>query len=104
MKKKTYLTLEERIQIEVLLNQDISCKHIAERIGRSINGITTEVRKNGGKKLYNALDAHAKWSSILARRRGELPLIKSSLLITRIENLEMQLEILTETIRGLKHD
>jgi len=99
-------TFEERKIIERLLKSGATGKHAAKKLGRSTNGINTEIRKNGGWKEYNAeraqkraeemrRDANKKISHALLGKSG--PGVSK-----RIKNLEMQVEILFETIRELK--
>jgi IS30 family transposase len=53
----THLSKEERIKIEVLLNEGLSFSGIAKRLNRSVSTISREVSRNGPKR-YGATRAH----------------------------------------------
>ncbi len=99
------LTLEERKQIEQLIKQGLSCGNIAQEINRSKNCVVVEVRRNG-KELYNAKLAHKdaierdqKKRRVVSLKLKEAP--PSYQMKQRIENLEMQVEILHDTIKEI---
>lgn len=48
------LSLEEKLQIEKLLKDGLSCCKIARILGKGKNSIIVEVRRNGGKEEYTA--------------------------------------------------
>jgi len=106
MKKVTRLTLQERMLIEKHIKRDLSCREIAKIIGRSKNGVTSEIRRNGGREKYNAEQANLNTIHIEQQKyqklseRNKAQAYKSSF-EKRIDNLEMQLQILTETIREI---
>lgn len=56
-KSFTHLSEEERIKIEVLLNQGLSISAIARILSRPVCTISREVKRNG-PKLYRAVRAH----------------------------------------------
>lgn len=58
MKKKSKLTLSERIELEILLNKRYSYRAIAKSFSRSPNTISYEVETNGGINGYNAIRAN----------------------------------------------
>jgi len=100
------LTLEERYAIEALLKTDISLSEIARRINRSKNGVIREVGLNGGVANYNALKAQQ--SAVNRKAIGNQKAVEFNktqqrppLWKTRIENIEMQLEIITTTLQEL---
>jgi len=106
------LTLAERKQIQRLLRMNFSCSAIAIEIGRSKNGIVSEVRRNGGRRLYDGEKAHNAALERQIKRYENLSIINSKKtdnhpihrMKIRIDNLEMQLEILYETIKEMKND
>jgi len=100
------ITYEERCLIEKLLKKGLSCSEIAKRINRSKNGVITEVRKNGGKEFYNAKEADKNSLLKFEEKKQKLKNInlkntRQYYLKQRIANLEMQVEILYDTLKGL---
>lgn len=100
------LTYEERKRIEKGIKLGLSCGRIAVEIGRSKNGVVSEVRR-GGKHQYTAKEGQRicdemrkkKYESLsLLKKKQQPPLFDYK---QRIENLEMQVEILHETIKEL---
>ena len=55
--KKQHLSYEERFCIEKMSKADISLKTISKALGRGLSTINQEIKQNGGKKSYNALNA-----------------------------------------------
>lgn len=53
-------SLEERVCIQNYIEKGHSCTKISVMIGRSKNGVVTEVRRGGGRD-YNALRAHTEF-------------------------------------------
>lgn len=103
-KVRTIITFEERQAIEKYLKLGFSASSIARQLERSKNSIVWEVRRNGGREKYNAKLAQKdcdkrneirkeKVSYTNSKRSSEFNYKK------RIENIEMQLEILSETIK-----
>jgi len=102
------INFEERKVIEELLQLDYSGSQIAYEINRHKNSINFEIRRNGGRKNYKA--------EIAQQRHNDIGMLKNSSLrekydkgkhpISRmkqkIENLEMQMEILTDSIKELR--
>lgn len=106
MKNGTPLTYEERKNIKSLLNKGLSCGQIAQKINRSKNGIVHEIRRNGGKDNYDPQIAHTGAKQRNLEKKQKLSLLfggkkKNTTLTQRITNLEMQLEILHDVIKGL---
>jgi hypothetical protein len=103
---KTPLSFFEREIIEARLKAGHSCSQISRELKRGKNTVVAEVRKNGGKDLYEARKAEAMQKEILqkghektastVRANPPIPWMKQ-----RIENLEMQIEILSETIKEI---
>lgn len=108
--KNRPFTYEERKIIETLLRKNgLSCGKIAKHIGRSKNGVVSEVRINGGALKYNAKEAEESFNKRMIEKRQKLHDLnkgnkRTFYMKKRIENLEMQLEILCETTKEiLKH-
>ena len=109
MFKNKPFTYEERKQIQKHIYKGLSCCQIAKLIGRSKNGVVTEVRKGGGR-FYNAREAQKRCDAVNKERYERLSkLSKEKLSGTthkpnqekRIENLEMQIEILHDCVKEL---
>lgn len=56
--KKEHLSYEERVQVEGFLREDYSYQDVADALNRSKSAIGGEVKKNGGRKKYDAAKAH----------------------------------------------
>ncbi len=104
--KQTPFCLAERKIIEKLLRCGFTCGEIAKEIGRSKNGVVTEVRIHGGKVFYDGEMAQAKADFNLEERKKKLAALHKGKyegpmkkLYERITNLEMQVEILHDCIR-----
>lgn len=99
------ITFDERKKIERFIKMGKSCGETAKLIGRSKNGVVTEVRRGGGK-FYSAKAAQniadtnheAKYKRLSERNKGNKV---SFHMKQRIENLEMQVEILHDVIKEL---
>ncbi len=101
------INFEERENIEKLLKEGLSCGQIAVKINRSKNGIVCEVRKLG-KENYIAKEAERiaqenlikKYKNIggLAKKRNKE---QREITLRKIENLEMQIDILHDTIKEI---
>ncbi len=64
MSKTKFITFEERVQIEKLLKEGVSSRKIAKALNRSLHGIQNEIKRSGGKEIYNAQAAHdVRWVS-----------------------------------------
>ena len=98
-------TFEERKKIERYIKMGKSCGETAVLIGRSKNGVVTEVRRGGGK-FYSAKvgqsivdkNTEEKYRKLSERNKGNKV---SFFMKHRIENLEMQVEILHDAIKEL---
>ncbi len=105
---QTPITFEERKLIQKYIAQGKSCGETARLIGRSKNGVVSEVRKGGGKD-YNAKAAQKitdetrnnRYQALSERNKGNQVTFKMK---QRIENLEMQVEILHDVIKGILND
>jgi IS30 family transposase len=99
------LTFEERKLLEKYAKTKMSCIEISKIIGRSKNCVTVEYRIAGGRQTYDAQKAHEnanekrelKYKRLSERNRGRV-FSKNHL---RLASLEMQIEILHDTIKGL---
>lgn len=110
--------LEEREQIQILLKTNKSLSKIAGLIGRAKNSVIVEVRRNGGRDVYNAAEAQKQADLRVLERNKKtgatiqkmsLPLRSNAALWDdlkqqriEIDNMKMQLEILVDTIKQLK--
>ncbi len=99
------ITFEERKQIEKHIRSGLSCGDTAKLIGRSKNGVVTEVKRGGGKFYsaktgQNVVDANLeeKYRKLSERNKGNDVSFRMK---QRIENLEMQIEILHDAIKEL---
>ena len=104
----THLRLHERQLIEEHVKKGMACEAIGKLIGRSKNCIVSEVRRNGGRDDYNAKEAH---ENAYTKQLGHRAHLKKLLdeqgnpwkrMIDKIEILQMQVDILTETIKQMK--
>lgn len=111
-KFKTNLSLEERKQIEEFFKQDLSIAEISRRIRRSKNIVSREMKRAGGRDNYSAEQAHLDAFTRKGNIFEKLNTIKQTLetnenhnqnFIDRIENLEMQIDIILETLREIKN-
>jgi IS30 family transposase len=102
---RPYLSFAEREYIEKQIENGEGCGDIARALKRSFNTISVEVKKAGREKY----SAH-KGQDLADKQREEQKnrvsaMNKGNANITmmkgRIEHLEMQVEILFETIKGL---
>lgn len=98
-------TYEERQKIQKLISSGVSCGETARLIGRSKNGVVTEVRKGGGR-FYNAKEAQKRsdktklerYQKLSDQNKGKKVAFKMK---QRIESLDMQVEILHEILKEL---
>lgn len=119
MNTKLSFTSEERKLIYKYIHEHHSLSEVARKIGRSKNGVITEVRRNGGPWVYDPVKAQELWDKTLVeskikRRktmRGIRPKSMTKVIFEKvnkhesdIELLQMQIDILLETIRKLTND
>lgn len=82
------LSLDERIDIKLGLEQGLSYRRIAERIGRSPSTVSREVAANGGRRQYWPVKAHRQ-AGHGARRPKPTKLASNPRLLARVaEGLE----------------
>jgi IS30 family transposase len=58
------ISYKERQDIERMIKEGHPGSMIAAFLGRSRNGINTEIRKNGGRETYNAREAQKRSDSV----------------------------------------
>ncbi len=100
------LALEERKGIEKYLKMGFSHAKIAEKLARSKTAVTNEIKRSGGADGYNA-----KKSQLMAEERLKEKYLKLSKMnkgkssyinhTKRIEHIEMQIEIILDTLKEL---
>ncbi len=113
--KRILFSLEERMAIEYMCSKpDLSIAEMARRIGRSKNGITSEIRNNGGRENYKGKEAH-KNSEIRSLERNQKvseglkrlasqginPASREQALRARVEGLEEYVKLLQEQIEEI---
>lgn len=91
--KKKYITFEERKTIEKLLEEKKSVAHITQFLNRPRSTISYEINKRGDKNSYCAEESQ---NNSYKRSSKKFDFKK------RIENLEMQVEILSDTIKEIR--
>lgn len=105
--RKSELKLEERQQIEKLIKEkpDLSFAEISKLIGRGRNTVVEEVRKNGGREVYNAKVAHHRYLDLRAKKNQNYTPENHPMhrLKNKIDAIEMQLEIIIEELRALRN-
>ncbi len=108
MKKRSNkpITFEERKQIEKLLANGFNYSEIANKIGRSKTGVITDVKKIG-KQNYTAKLSQERADKEKKEKYERLTKANKGIVFhpinlkLRVESLEMQMEILHDTIREL---
>lgn len=128
LNKEKYLSLEERTKIKEGLNKHLGCTEISKHLYRIPVTIIREVNRNGGVFDYDPVKAHenflqrmqekyikisntAKLKRCDNLRRSEKINFhkktdekKSNLIESRIDSLEMQIEIILEILKEIKND
>ena len=97
-KQRVHFSLEERMIIEKGLQERLSHPSIAKILNRNIASVRSEIYRNGEPANYNGEIAHEKYLNNIRKLK------KKRYSSCRIENIEMQLEILTETVKELVND
>src|SRR5260221_13534542 len=99
------LNADERRFIEKLMKEGRTINFIAKSLRRANSSIHTEVSKNGGRQNYVAEKAIALHANTKAQRSNNMTTAravqreKRKEFISRVEALEMQIQILTEIIK-----
>lgn len=97
-------TLNERKIIQSLLAVGKTGGEIAKALNRSKTGTNFEIRKHGGRRSYDAVQAHNAAVKANNERIEKLRVKnkkKPESLGIRVEALEMQINIIKETLKGL---
>lgn len=102
---RKFFSLEERVSIQNYIKKGHSATEISIMIGRSKNGVVTEVRRGGGRD-YDAVRSHTEFMKRTEERYQKLSeknkkTSKSHHWTSRIQNLEMQVEILHDKVKEL---
>lgn len=106
------LSLEERKEIERLLKQSHTGGAIGRILGLCKTTINFEVRRNGGRENYcakkaqevadeNKVDRYKKTAASLKGKDNWVKDFTKNIKL-RIENLEMQIEILIDEVKSLR--
>lgn len=77
------LSLEQRIEIKVGIEKDLSLRAIARQIGRDPATVCRELKANGGRRNYKPLKAH-RMAGIRARRPKRTKLQANPVLCRRV--------------------
>lgn len=124
IKHKKYITFNDREEIEKSLKEGKTYEKIARFLKRSLNGVAKEIKRGGGRRLYSAEIAQENFLSAFYRDKNKIdkinlenaqpntnikiesPEIKQENDIycrmqQQIKNLEMQVEILYDTIKEI---
>ena len=97
-------SFEERLVLEENLKRNYSMEKIGRIMNRSGTGLHKEVKKNGGRYKYNAVEAQKRAEKNREQRdRSNYHQGKVYKIEVRITNLEMQIDILFEAIKELKN-
>ena len=94
---------EERVLIERYIKDGKTYSQIGELLGRSTGGIFKEAQR-GGARNYSAILGENVSKITVEEKRKKLSEINNGNIMQykqRIENLEMQVEILTDAIKEL---
>lgn len=106
-----HLCLSERNTIARMIKRGSSLAEIARKLGRGKQTIAAEVKKNGGRDAYKPVDAHKSAEQRKIERDIKCSYaIKTRFsrtdqdLVERVENLEMQLAIISETLKEITRE
>ena len=104
---KKLFTIEDRLQIQKLLESGHNVSAIASLMERSKNGVATEVRKNGGPYEYDAKKAQKRSAQVneekketVSKKLKDQP--ESFGMHRRIITLEKQVAFLSDEIEEIK--
>lgn len=104
---KYHLCLEERKKIALMISNGENFSQIARTLGRGKQTIANEIYNFGGREGYDADKANDLSMARKIERQIKCSLTtkkhKNTTVLSRIENLEMQIEILLDTIKEMKH-
>jgi len=106
-----HLCLTERNTIAKMIKKGLCLSEIARNLGRGKQTIASEVSRNGGRDAYDPTEAHNKAMkrklerdikcSYSIKNRFSRP---DQSIIERLENLEMQVEILSEILKEVTRE
>jgi DNA-binding transcriptional MerR regulator len=97
------LNFQERKVIQDLLDHGTEIKDISEILQRSQATVRAEIKKYGGVRSYNAENAQ-KNSDLTKKEANKYKNSPVQHLRIRVDNLEMQLEIMTETLKEMNRE
>lgn len=102
------MTLEQRIKIEIMCKRGFNLNAIAHAIGVTWPTVKTDILRNGGRENYDAGKSHDAQIERLNKAQASRTITKQKKNPEsyrqhkhRLENLEMQMEILTDQIKKL---
>lgn len=111
MSEYTLLTFQERKEIKRLIGQGWNLSEIGRTINRGKNTIIAEVRRNGGPLFYEPVKAQERFEVLKKERIDRCKKMSAGqtanpyrALERRIQNLEMQIEILVDAIKERSHE
>jgi IS30 family transposase len=101
------LNLEERKIIEEMVRTNKPFEQIALKLGRSPSAISKEIRRNGGRKVYSALEAQKRADCQALNKGGNYGNVKkltnqNLTMSDRVEKIEFQVEIIFDIIKSLE--
>lgn len=95
MRRNKCINFEERKKLETFLKKKMYISDISEILGIHQSTLYSEVKKNGGRENYDSNAAHDKCLQLRHSRYS-----KCLTLTKRVENLEFQIEILIQQLKG----
>lgn len=109
--KGTVLTFVERKNIKKLIGEGYNLSEIAREIDRGKNTVIAEVRRNGGPLFYDPVKAEERAQALKQERAERCRELNKKQLSNpyseikdRIQNIEMQVEILVDAIKELRRE
>lgn len=105
-----HLTLEEREKIEILISKGYSVHKIARLTNRSHTSLLKEIKRNGGREKYNAIEANKRVIEVKKANWEKLINMSKALsnntvtLHNKISALEIQISFLFEEIEQLRNN
>ena|ERR1700677_3407599 len=99
-----FLSLDQRKQIKEMIDEQIPMSVIATKIKKQKSFIYREIIQNGGRDNYNPETAHENclYPPLPSNYRIRDLIENCEVMEKKIENLEMQMEILIDTIKEIK--
>ena len=103
-----WLKLEDREKIHFYIKSGLSLSEISRKIYKPKNTVVTEVRRNGGRELYDPVEAqnyHVKLREEANLKRSKKTKNQENNFLKwikiKIQNIEFQLDILSDVIKQL---